>query len=664
MKGHSPISSQDTLGGESRTPLIELAGIGRTFATNSAPVRVLKDISVTINSGEFVCLSGPSGAGKSTLLNILGGLDRPSVGSYRFAGRNVGELDDRELARLRRLAFGFVFQDYGLLDSMTAQRNVELPAEYAGIPAQERTRQAEGLLRSIGLDSRKTHLPAELSGGEQQRVAIARALMNGRRIILADEPTGALDSRQSEQVLSLFRELASRGNTVVMVSHDASVARVAERRIELLDGAIAHDSGMHGETPEAARTSPTMSETKQSFLSSMAQAIRTGVDSLRAARLRTALLVGGPVLGVASAIALLGLANGTYQASLKVVGSMGADLVGIGQLPQPGVAALDTDDARSIEGLENVREVVLSQFDRKLVRYGDRYAVELEVFGTQELPSFMKTLWPLAAGRYVTRQDGESMSQVVVVDNIFRDQFFAPQEEPLGEWIDVNGVPFEIIGVLAPHPIMQEEPYRSRPSFPPTIYVPFATGREVLFGDEISMGIAAYAQDIARVEETASDIRDLLIRRLGHEDFVITTDRQIFGAYRDSIRTRVTVLVGIAVPALLAGAAVTMALMLGAIRQRAREIAIRKAVGARRSDISRQFIAETCLITALGIALSVPLGFLAGYVVELGLDAPSAYESWYIWAAAGTALASSLASGIVPARRAARLDPAAALALE
>ena len=155
------------------------------------------------------------------------------------------------------------------------------------------------------------------------------------------------------------------------------------------------------------------------------------------------------------------------------------------------------------------------------------------------------------------------------------------------------------------------------------------------FGDEIRMGIAAYVRDIARVEETASDIRDLLIRRLGHENFMITADRQIFGAYRDSVRTRVTVLVGIAVPALLAGAAVTMALMLGAIRQRAREIAIRKAVGARRSDISRQFIAETCLITALGIALGVPLGFLAGYVVELGLDAPSAYESWYVWAAAG-----------------------------
>ena len=643
-------------------PLIELAGVGRAFATKGGPVHVLNDVSVTIDSGEFVCLTGPSGAGKSTLLNIIGCLDRPSEGNYRFAGRDVGGLGDQGLAMLRRLAFGFVFQDYGLLDRMTALRNVELPAEYAGIPGQDRSRQAEDLLRSFGVEGRKTHLPAELSGGEQQRVAIARALMNGRRIILADEPTGALDSRNGEQILSLFRELASQGHTVVMVSHDAAVAGAADRRIELLDGAISRDSGARREPSEPASSTPAMREEKLSSFARITQALRTGVDSLRAARLRTALQAGGPLLGVASAIALLGLANGTYQASLKVVGSMGVDRVDIGVLPQPGMRDVNPDDARSIEELTNVREVVANQFEMKFVRYGDRSVEEVQVFGTQDLPSFMKTLWPLASGRYITRQDGLDRSQVVVIDNILRDQIFAPDEEPLGEWIDVAGVPFQIVGVLAPHPIMQEEPYLSRPSFAPNLFVPFATGREVLFGNEIRMGIAAYVRDIAQVEDTASDIRDLLIRRLGHENVMITTDRQIFGVYRDSIRTRVTLLVGIAVPALLTGAAVTMALMLGAIRQRAREIAIRMAVGARRSDISRQFIAETCLVTMLGIAIGVPLGYLAGQLVELALDAPSAYEPWYIWAATGAALVSALLSGILPARRASALDPVAALA--
>lgn len=437
------------------------------------------------------------------------------------------------------------------------------------------------------MEGRKTHLPTELSGGEQQRVAIARALMNGRRIILADEPTGALDSRNGEQILSLFRELASRGHTVVMVSHDAAVAGAAERRIELLDGAISSDSGAHREPPEPATSTPAMRKKKQSFLARMSQAVRAAVDSLRAAQLRTALQVGGPVLGVASAIALLGLANGTYQASLKVVGSMGVDRVGVGQLPQPGLAALDTDDARSIEELDNVREVTSQQIGMMLVQRGGKDAAEAQVSGTQEKPEFMKTLWPLAAGRYVNRQDGEHRSQVVVIDQTLRGRFFAPGEDPLGEWIDVEGVPFEIIGVLAPHPILQEEPYRSRASIPPFIFVPFATGREMLFGDSETIGIGAYVEDIERLEETASDIRDLLIGRLGHENFLVSTDRQIWGVYRDSIRTRITLLVGIAVPALLTGAAVTMALMLRAIRQRTREIAIRMAVGARRSDISR-----------------------------------------------------------------------------
>ena len=649
---------------QSQSALIQLQGVGRAFDTEAGRVHALQDVSLSIRAGEFVCITGASGSGKSTLLNILGCLDRPSEGSYRFAGRDVGGLGDRALARLRRLAFGFVFQDYGLLDAMTALRNVALPAEYAGIAAENRNRQAEELLRSFGLEDRQLHPPTELSGGEQQRVAIARALMNGRRIILADEPTGALDSRNSEQILSLFQELASQGNTVVMVSHDAAVAAAAERRIQLRDGAVEHDSGAQRRTPEPEPSSPAIRITKRTAWASIVQAMRAGLDSLRAARLRTALLVGGPVLGVASVVALLGMANGTYEASLKVVGSMGADRVDIGVMPLPGITGVSPDDARSIEGLANVREVVSTQNDRKLVRYGDKDVSEVEVSGTQELPSFMKTLWPLAAGRYVTRQDGETLSQVVVINDKLRDRIFALDEEPLGEWIDVEGVAFEIIGVLAPHPIMQEEPYASRPPFPPMAWVPFATGREMLFGNEIRMGVSAYVQDIARAEETASDIRDLLIPRLGHENFMIVTDRQIFGAYRDSIKNRISMLVGIAVPALLLGAAVTMALMLGGVRQRAREIAIRMAVGAGRGDILRQFVFETAAITVAGVALGLPLGWLAGYAVSLVMEAPSAYESWFIWTAAASALAAGLLSGILPARRASRLDPVAALAAE
>ena len=224
--------------------------------------------------------------------------------------------------------------------------------------------------------------------------------------------------------------------------------------------------------------------------------------------------------------------------------------------------------------------------------------------------------------------------------------------------------PSRVTGVLAPHPILQEEPYISRPPPPCFAWVPFATGREMLFGSETGMGIGVYVRDIDGLEITAGEVRDLLIRRLGHEDFVVSTDTQIFGVYREAIRFRINMLVGIAVPALLLGAAVTMALMLGGVRQRAREIAIRMAVGAGRGDILRQFVFETAAITLAGVALGLPLGWLAGYAVNLAVEAPSAYETWFIWTAAASALATGLLSGILPALRASRLDPVAALSAE
>ena len=620
----------------------------------------LRDVSMSINNGEFVCVTGPSGSGKSTLLNILGCLDRPTGGSYRFAGHDVEGFGDRELARLRRLVFGFVFQDYGLLDSMTALRNVALPAEYAGIRMQESNRQAEVLLRSLDLENRQLHMPAELSGGEQQRVAIARALMNGRRIILADEPTGALDSQQSEQILSLFRELASRGNTVVLVSHDTSVAATADRRIELLDGSIVGDSGMDTSAPKRPLAFPAGLEPKKRPLSRVAEAFRMGIDALRAGRLRTALLLAGAALGVSSAITLLGLANGTYQASLMVMGSLGADRVGVGQIAQPGIALMGSEEARSVERLANVREAALSQVGETTVRRGDRNIEQVWISGLEKPPEFMYMQWPLALGQYITRQDGEENLQVALLGPRLRNLLFAPGEDPLGAWINVGGIPFEVRGILAPHPILQGENYRSQPP-PPMMWVPYSIGRELLFRDSRSVSLTSHVRDISRLEETAAEIRDVLIRHLGHDQFLVTITQDIVGAYRDSVRLRIRVLTGIAVASLLAGAAVTMALMFSAIRQRAREIAIRIAVGARRNDILRQFVAETSVIILAGTIFGAPLGLIAGYVVNLVVEAPSAYESWFFWAATASAVFVGLASSVLPARRASRLDPVAAL---
>ena len=234
---------------EGHDPLIEICGVTRVFDGDGAgEVAALIDVSLCIDAGEFVCITGPSGSGKSTLLNLLGCLDRPTAGSYRFAGRDVAEFTADDLALLRRKAFGFVFQDYGLLDSVTAQANVEMPVTYTGLDGRQRRDRARQLLTAFEMGDRVAHRPSELSGGEQQRVSIARALVNGAQVVFADEPTGALDSEQGAEVMALLKQLAQRGHAIVVVSHDPGMAAQATRRIELQDGRLVDDTRIADDT--------------------------------------------------------------------------------------------------------------------------------------------------------------------------------------------------------------------------------------------------------------------------------------------------------------------------------------------------------------------------------------------------------------------------------
>ena len=220
------------------TPLLELKDIRRSYPAGDEQVEVLKGISLDIYAGEMVAIVGASGSGKSTLMNILGCLDKATSGTYRVAGQDVATLDADALAQLRREHFGFIFQRYHLLSHLTAEQNVEVPAVYAGLERKQRLLRAQELLQRLGLEDRTEYYPAQLSGGQQQRVSIARALMNGGQVILADEPTGALDSHSGEEVMAILHQLRDRGHTVIIVTHDPQVAAQAERVIEIRDGEI------------------------------------------------------------------------------------------------------------------------------------------------------------------------------------------------------------------------------------------------------------------------------------------------------------------------------------------------------------------------------------------------------------------------------------------
>ncbi|HEX4099573.1 MAG: ABC transporter ATP-binding protein [Pseudonocardiaceae bacterium] len=223
-------------------PLLELCDVGKTYRSGSLEVEALRGASLSIQAGEFVAITGPSGSGKSTLMHVLGCLDSPTSGTYRLAGQDVSAMSEEELADVRNRRIGFVFQQFNLLASLTAGRNVELPLCYAGVGRVERSAQALEALTRVGLDHRVQHRPGELSGGQQQRVAIARALVGDPALILADEPTGNLDSASTSDVLGLLAELHAAGRTIVLITHESDVAAAAQRTVRIFDGAICDDS--------------------------------------------------------------------------------------------------------------------------------------------------------------------------------------------------------------------------------------------------------------------------------------------------------------------------------------------------------------------------------------------------------------------------------------
>lgn len=224
--------------------VIRLCGINKSYPCGEGELRVLKDISLVVTRGEFVCIMGPSGSGKSTLMNIVGCLDTPTSGEYYIRGSNVFGMNDNELARIRNREIGFVFQSFNLLPRLNAVENVEIPMLFAGVPSKLRRARAMQALERVGLLERFSHLPSELSGGQRQRVAIARALINSPSIIVADEPTGNLDTRSSDEILSLFSELNSAGHTILMVTHNDEVAMKGSRIIRIIDGMVEYDENI------------------------------------------------------------------------------------------------------------------------------------------------------------------------------------------------------------------------------------------------------------------------------------------------------------------------------------------------------------------------------------------------------------------------------------
>ncbi|WP_226476392.1 MacB family efflux pump subunit [Pseudomonas sp. MWU16-30323] len=654
-----------------QTPLIELRDIRKSYGGDDSPkVDVLRGIDLSIHAGEFVAIVGTSGSGKSTLMNILGCLDRPSQGDYLFAGENVAQLDSDELAWLRREAFGFVFQGYHLIPSGSAQENVEMPAIYAGLPAAERHARAAALLDRLGLASRTGNRPHQLSGGQQQRVSIARALMNGGHIILADEPTGALDSQSGAEVMALLDELAGQGHVVILITHDREVAARAKRIIEIRDGQIISDTARHATAADAPTGALQAVDLRQRLaLGSEHTGAWKGelLDAVRAAwrvmwinRFRTALTLLGIVIGVASVVVMLAVGEGSKRQVMAQMGAFGSNIIYLsGHTPNPrsppGIITLD--DVAALADLPQVQRIMPVNGARATVRFGNLDHAAYVGGNDTNFPTIFN--WPVVEGSYFTEADEQAASAVAVIGKKVRDTLLKDVADPIGQYILIENVPFQVVGVLAGKGASSGDQDSDD-----RIAVPYSAASIRLFGSRDPEYVAIAAADARNVKDAEQAIDQLMLHlHDGKRDYELTNNAAMIQAEARTQNTLSLMLGAIAAISLLVGGIGVMNIMLMTVRERTREIGIRMATGARQRDILRQFLTEAVMLSLVGGVTGIVLALLIGGVLTLS-DIAVAFSFPAGLGAFACALITGVVFGFMPARKAARLDPVTALTSE
>ncbi|HEY6366664.1 MAG TPA: MacB family efflux pump subunit [Candidatus Binatia bacterium] len=644
-----------------KAPILELSDIHKHYTNGDTTVRALDGVSLTIHRGEFVAIMGQSGSGKSTLMNIIGCLDRPTSGSYQVLGQEAAHLAPDELAALRRETFGFVFQRYNLLATATASENVEIPSVYAGLSKQKRVQRAGGLLQRLGLGDRIDHRPAELSGGQQQRVAIARALVNDPPVILADEPTGALDSKSGEEVLALLKELHAEGRTIILITHAENVARHASRIVSIQDGRILEDSGVTEKLTNENIRDENRNVSGVSFAASLQEALVTAWRSLQVNLFRTVLTLLGIIIGVAAVVAMLAVGEGSRQKVMDRISAFGTNLM----LIRPGAAGIRNtgdiitlvpEDAAAIKTLPNVENALPERSSRMTVRYGN-IDYQTSVQGTgEDFPSARD--WKVAEGQFFHADDLKTYAPLMVLGRTVARTLFPDGRSPVGKYVLLRNVPFLVIGVMtekgaSPNGSDQDD----------VVFVPINTGLVRLFGKSYLSSITVKVADTTNIDATQASIEALLKSRHRKEDFSVRNMASILQAAIETQDTFTILLGTVAAISLLVGGIGVMNIMLVSVVERTREIGIRMATGARMRDILLQFNIEAAVVCAAGGVLGIVVGVIAGMVLRYtGMTVIFSVTPAVL--AFVCASATGLIFGYLPARKAAQLDPVIALASE
>jgi len=643
-------------------PLIELRGIGRAYSAGGSEVEILKDINLTIEAGEHLAIIGASGSGKSTLMNILGCLDRPTCGQHMLRGRDVSEFGPDDLAAERRERFGFIFQSYHLLADLSALSNTEIPAIYAGSPKTARLARATALLTRLGLGNHLTNQPGQLSGGQQQRVSIARALMNDPEIILADEPTGALDSRSGQEVLAILDELAAEGRTLIIVSHDTRIAEHARRVIEISDGRIIADWRRDGAaSPALIDRHPAKAPFPlQAFASRFREAFSMALVALASHPLRTFLTMLGIVIGIASVVAVVALGQGSRQQVLDNISSLGTNTLEIypgsrvGDMRSSRIRTLVASDAEALALQDYAAAVTPMVVAMATLRYGSEEAnAQINGVGEQYFSAAGVTL---LAGRVFDFASISAHEPVAVIDANTRNTLFIGVD-PVGQVLMANQMPLRVIGVIQ---TSGWAPGGDRQSL--AVFSPYTAVQTRLLGstDLRSITLKVHdAADMAAAEEAATR---LLTQRHGTQDFFIVNTQDIRAAITSTSETMTLLIAAVAVISLIVGGIGVMNIMLVSVTERVSEIGVRMAVGARRSDILQQFLIEAVLVCLIGGVCGIALAFGVGVVAPAwGLRFVFIYSMEAVVLAFLCSSLIGIVFGFLPARNASRMNPVKAL---